>query len=85
MHENNDDVTYFDCFGAEYILKEIHREQKYRKKNLQNTNKLFNKVWILLHCFFYYMLEGKNLLDHTNLSSLSEYEENDKIILKYFQ
>ena len=31
------------------------------------------------------MLKGKNLLDYTNLFSANDYENNDKIILKYFQ
>ena len=35
--------------------------------------------------FIEFMLEGKSLLDYTNLFSPNEYEKNDKIILKYFQ
>ena len=31
-----------------------------------------------------FMLNGKSLLDYTNLFSLNNYEKNDKIILKYF-
>ena len=31
------------------------------------------------------MLKDKSLLDHTNLFSPNDYDENDKIILKYFQ
>ena len=31
------------------------------------------------------MLKGISLLDYTNLFCLHEYEDNDKIILKYFQ
>ena len=31
------------------------------------------------------MLEGKNLLDYTNLFSPNEYENNHKVILKYDQ
>ena len=31
------------------------------------------------------MLKGNSLLDYTNLFSSNEYENNDKIILKYFQ
>ena len=30
------------------------------------------------------MFIGKSLLDHTNLFSPSDYEKNDKIIIKYF-
>ena len=35
--------------------------------------------------FTYFMLKGKTLLDYTYLFSPNEYEENEKIILKYFQ
>ena len=35
--------------------------------------------------FLDFMLKGKSLLNHTNLSSPNEYEKNDKIILKFFQ
>ena len=32
-----------------------------------------------------FILKGKSLLDYTNLFSPNEYEQSDKIILKYFQ
>ena len=32
-----------------------------------------------------FMLKGKSLLDYTNLFPPNDYENNDKIILKYFQ
>ena len=35
--------------------------------------------------FIEFMLKGKSLLEYTNLFSPSEYKNNDKIILKYFQ
>ena len=35
--------------------------------------------------FIYFMLEGKSLLDYTNLFFPNVYEKNDKIMLKYFQ
>ena len=35
--------------------------------------------------FIDFMLEGKSLLEYTNLFSPSKYKKNDKIILKYFQ
>ena len=34
--------------------------------------------------FVDFMLKGKSLLDYIYLFSPSEYEKNDKIILKYF-
>ena len=35
--------------------------------------------------FIKFMLEGKSLLDYTNLVSSNKYEKNDKTIMKYFQ
>ena len=35
--------------------------------------------------FIDFMLKGKSLLDYANLFSTNDYEENDKVILKYFQ
>ena len=35
--------------------------------------------------FIGFMLQGKSLLDYTNLFSPNKYEKNDKILLKYFQ
>ena len=35
--------------------------------------------------FIDFMLKDKSLLEHTNLLSPNNYENNDKIILKYFQ
>ena len=35
--------------------------------------------------FIEYMFSGKTLLDYTNLFSLNEYKNNDKLIYKYFQ
>ena len=35
--------------------------------------------------FIDFMLKGKSLLEHINLFSPNDYEENEKIILKYFQ
>ena len=35
--------------------------------------------------FIDFMLKDKSLLEYTNLFSLRKYENNHKIILKYFQ
>ena len=35
--------------------------------------------------FIDFMLKGKILLDYTNSFSTNDYENNDKIILKYFK
>ena len=34
--------------------------------------------------FIDFTLKGKSLLDYANLFFLTDYEKNDKIILKYF-
>ena len=35
--------------------------------------------------FIDFMLKGKSFLDYTNLFSPNKYENNNKIVLKYFQ
>ena len=35
--------------------------------------------------FIDFMLKGKILLEYTNMFTPEDYENNDKIILKYFQ
>ena len=44
-----------------------------------------DNVWIFFVRFIDFMPKGKSLLDYKNLFSINEYENNDKIILKYFQ
>ena len=54
LYLNAENVTHFDSFAVEYIQKKkkkIHRKQKYNKY-LQNTNMLFDNVWILLYCIY---------------------------------
>ena len=38
-----------------------------------------------LDLMIHFMLKSKSLLEYSNLFSTTEYENNDKIILKYFQ
>ena len=88
LYVNNDNLTYFDSFVVEHILKEI-------KKSIGNKNIKTNIYRIQANdslmcgyfCFGFvdFMLEGKSLLDYTYLFSANKYERNDKIILKYFQ
>ena len=88
LHVNAENVTYFDSFGVENILKEI-------KKFIGNINIIRNTYRIQAYdsimCGYFcigfidFMLKGKSLFDCTNLFSPNDYEKNDKIILKYFQ
>ena len=85
---NNNNVTYFESFWAENILKEI-------EKLIGNQNIITNiyriQTFDSIMCGYYctefteFVLKGKSLLDYTNLFSPNDYEKNDKIILKYFQ
>ena len=78
---------YFDSFGVEHIIKEIEKFIG-NKKITKNICRI--QVYNLIMCRYFFvgfidvMLNGKSLLDYTNLVSPEEYEKNDKIILKYF-
>ena len=88
MYLNGNNVIYFNSFGVEHIPKTI-------KKFIGNKNMITNIYKIQTHnsimCGYFcvgfidFMLKGKSLLDYTNLFPPSDYERNDKIILKYFQ
>ena len=85
---NDNNVTYFDSFEVEHIPKEI-------RKFIRNKNLLTNIYRIPTYdsiiCGYFcigiidFMLEGKRLLEYTNLFPPNDYEKNDKIILKHFQ
>ena len=84
----NGDNVICDMLGAEYIQKEI-------KKFISNKNiktKIYriqanNSIMCEYFCigFINFMLNNKSLLDYTNIIFPKEYEQYDKIILKYFQ
>ena len=88
MHVNDDNVTNFDSFGVEHIGKEII-------KIIGNKNVITNiyriQAYDPIMCGYFcigfidFILKGKSLLEYTNLFSCNDYEENDKIVLKYFQ
>ena len=79
---------YFDTFGVEYTPKEI-------KEFIGNKNIITNIYRIqgydLDLCGYFsvgfidVMLKDKSLLEYTNLFFPNDYENNDKIILNYFQ
>ena len=85
---NAENVTYFDNFGVEHILKEI-------RKFIGNKNIVTNIYRIQAYdstmCGYFciefidFLLKGKSLLEFTNLFSPDEYKKNDKIILKCFR
>ena len=86
MHAKN--VTYFDSFWVEYIPKAFI-------KFIRNKNIITN-IYTIQVCdsikdgyfrigFINFILNGKSLLEYTNLFSPNEYKTNEKIILRYFQ
>ena len=78
----------FDSFGIEYIPLEVLN--KIEDKSI--THNIFriqddDSVMCGFYCiaFIEYMIEGKTLLDYTNLFSPNDYKKNDKIIYNYFK
>ena len=85
-----------DSFGVEHILKQNWKfiENKNIITNIYRTQ-TYDPTMCGYFCtgFIYFMLNGKSLLEYTNLFSPSYYEKNDynwlqnnyyKIILKFF-
>ena len=88
LYVNGNNIIYFNSFGVENVPKEI-------KKIIWNKNMITN-IYRIQACdsimcgyfcvrFIDFMLNGKSLLDYTNLFSSNDYERNYKATLKYFQ
>ena len=86
-------MVYFDSFGIEQIPKEIKHaigNAKARNKEIKaNIFRLqaYDSIMCRYYCieFINYMLEGKTLLDYTNLFSLNDFIKNDQIIKRIFK
>ena len=82
LYVNDDSVTYFDSFGVEHIPKKIIGD-----KNITNIFRIqaYDLIMSGYFCigFIDFMLKGKSLLDHRNLFSPDDHENNVKIVLKY--
>ena len=91
-------TVYFDSFGIEHILKEIKHatgnEQsssaKARNKEIKaNIFRIqgYDSIMCGYYCieFINYMLEGKTLLDYTNLFSPNDFKKNGQIIKGIFK
>ena len=83
----NNNVTYFDSFGVEHILKET----KAFNKNKNITTNIFRIQaydWMMwgYFCigFIDFMLARKTLTEFTNLFSPNNFKKNDDIVLNYF-
>ena len=82
LYVNVQNVTYFDSFGVEHIPKEIENITT----NIYRIQ-AYDSIMCVYFCigFIDFMIKGKSLIDYTNLFSRNNYENNDKVILKYFQ
>ena len=87
LYVKTNEVIYFDSFGVEHIPEEI-------KKFIGNKNTISNifriQAYESIMCgyfcieFINYMLDGKSLIDFTNLFSPHDFKKNDKIIKELF-
>ena len=82
----NNNVTYFDSFGAERIPKEIKEfiDNKKIKTNIFRIQAYDSMCGYFCIGFIDFMLAGKTLTEYTNLFSLNNFKKNDDIILNYF-
>ena len=87
---NDYNVTYFDSFGVEHILKEI---KAFVGRSLSITTKIFRiQPYDSIMCGYFcigfidFMLAGKKLTDYTNFfSPYDSKKKNGNIILSYFK
>ena len=81
-------TVYFDNFGIEHIPKEIKHAigSKEIKANIFRIQ-AYDSIMCGFYCieFINYMLEGKTLLDYTNLFSPNDFKKNDQIIKRIFK
>ena len=82
------EVIYFDSFGIEHIPKEIehaigNKEIKASIFRLQAYDSIMCRYYCIE--FINYMLNGKTLLDYTNLFSPNDFKKNDQIIKRIFK
>ena len=88
MYVNPKNAANLDSFGVEHIAKQI---RKFIGNENITTNIFRIQAYDSIMCGYFctgfidFMLNGKSLLEYTNLFSPNEYKNTDKIILKYFQ
>ena len=87
FYVQNNDVTYFDSFGVEYIPKEFRTF--IGNKNIK-TNVFRIQAYDSIMCGYFCIgfidlkLARKTLIEFTNLFSPNNFKKNDDIILNYF-
>ena len=77
------EAVYFDSFGIKHILNEINEfiGNKNIKSNIFRLQS-YDSIMCGYYCieFINYMLQGKALLDYTNLFSPNDFKKNDQVI-----
>ena len=88
LYVNNNDVIYFDYFGAEHIPKEI---KAFINRSLSIITNIFRiQAYDSIMCGYFcigfidFLLAGKTLTKLTNLFSPNNFKKNDDMILKCF-
>ena len=87
LYVQNNDVTFFDSFGAEHIPEEI---RKFIRNRSIKTNIFRIQAYDSTMCGYFcigfigFMLAGKTLTEFTNLFSRHNLKKNNDIILNYF-
>ena len=88
LYINAKNVTYFDGFLVEHIIKEI-RKFIGNKSIITNISRIqghdSKMCRYICNGFIGFILKGKSLLEYPNLFSPNGYKKNNKIILKYLQ
>ena len=80
-------TVYFDSFGIEHIPKEINKLINIDIKSNIFRIQANDSIMCGYICieFINYMLQGKTLLDYTNLFSPNDFKKNDRVIEKYLR
>ena len=82
------EAIYFDSFGIEHIPKEINKFIG-NKNMISNIFRIqaYNSIMCGYFCkeFINYMLEGKTLLDYTNLFSPNDFKKDDRVLKEYLK
>ena len=87
MYVQNNDVTCFDFFGVEHILKEIRAFIGY--KNIKTSIfriPAYDSIMCGYFCvgFIGFMVAWKTLTKFANLFSPNNFYKNNDIVIKYF-
>ena len=88
LYVKNNEATFFDTFGVEYVSKRIihfigHKNIKTNIFRIQANNSIMCGYFCI--GFIDFMLANKNLIDYTSLFSPYDFKKNDDMILTYFK